>query len=95
MTTLAPLNRRPEDIRVFAVVVPELKLSDVQMQIFFADLVVRANDATLQDRPEAFDGLSVDCTDNVFMRPMVQLSYADCRFQRDGYIRATRRCKLS
>jgi len=36
---LTSLNRRSENIRVVPVVVAELELCDVQMQIFFADLL--------------------------------------------------------
>ena len=52
---LAATNGRPENIGVLPVVVPELKLRDVQRQIFAADLVVAADDAALNQRPEAFD----------------------------------------
>src|SRR3954462_7699117 len=54
-----------EDIGVLAVVVLELRLSDVQRQILFADVVERADDRPLEDRPEALDGLSVDGADDI------------------------------
>jgi hypothetical protein len=56
---------RAENIGVFTIVVPELKLSDVQRQILFADLVERPHDATLHQRPEAINCLSVDRADDV------------------------------
>lgn len=46
-------------------VVAELKFRDVEWQIFLTDLVERTDHAALDDRPEAFDGLSVDCTNNI------------------------------
>jgi hypothetical protein len=71
MTISASLYRRPENIRVLAVVIPELELGDVQMQILLADAMVGPNEATLQHRPEAFNGLSVDRANDVFVRPMI------------------------
>ena len=53
------------------IVVPELKLSNVQRQIFFADLVEASHDPTLSERPEAFDGLSVDRADDILATRMV------------------------
>lgn len=45
-------NSGPENVRVRAVVVAELKLRDIQREIFAADLVVAAHDPALKDRPE-------------------------------------------
>jgi hypothetical protein len=53
---------RSEDIGVVAVVVPELKFSDVQRQILLADLMVAANDPALEDAPEAFNRVGVEPT---------------------------------
>ena len=61
----ASCYRSTEDIRVIAVVIFELALRDVERQIFFADLVIATDDATLEDRPEALNRLSVNGTDNV------------------------------
>jgi hypothetical protein len=41
------------------------------MQMLLADLMECPDDAALQDRPEAFDGLRMDRAINVLMRPMV------------------------
>jgi hypothetical protein len=49
-----------------AVVVPELKFSDVERQILLADLVVAANDPALEDAPKAFNRVGVHSADNVF-----------------------------
>jgi hypothetical protein len=68
----------PEDIGVKPVVVAELKFRDVERQIFAADLVEAADNAALQQRPEAIDGLSVNnaidvltsCVPHELMREM-------------------------
>jgi hypothetical protein len=46
--TLAPLNRRSENVVVEAVVIFELAFSDIERQIFGAYLVVAADDAALE-----------------------------------------------
>jgi hypothetical protein len=46
-------NRRSENVVIEAVVVAELKFGDVERHIFGADLVERADDAALEDAPEA------------------------------------------
>ncbi len=40
-----------KDVCVIPIVVAELKLSDIQRHIFGADLVERADNAALEDRP--------------------------------------------
>lgn len=59
--------RSTENVGVFSIVVAELKLSDVQRQVLFADLVESAHDATFQQRPKTIDGLSVNRADDVFV----------------------------
>jgi hypothetical protein len=49
----AACYRRAEDIDVLPVVIAELEFSDVQRQIFLTDLVVGADNAALEDAPEA------------------------------------------
>jgi hypothetical protein len=61
----ASCYRCSKDVRVLAVVVAEAKFRDVQRHIFSAHVVEIANDAAFHERPEAFNGLSVDCADNV------------------------------
>jgi hypothetical protein len=68
---LASPDRLAEDVRVLAVVVAELKLGDVQRQVLGADLVERADDAALEDRPEALDRLGMDRSDDVLAGGMV------------------------
>jgi len=67
MVILAPLNRCSKNIRVVPVVVPELKLRNVQRHIFGANFVERADHAALKDRPEAFNRVGVDCADYILM----------------------------
>jgi hypothetical protein len=60
-----------KNIGVFPIVIPELEFGNVQMQIFFADLVVCPDDSTLQDRPKALNRVRVDCADNVLTDAVV------------------------
>jgi hypothetical protein len=61
----APFNRRSENVVIETVIISELEFSDVQRHIFLADLVIAADDAALEDRPEAFNRVGVDCADHV------------------------------
>jgi hypothetical protein len=54
-----------ENISIFSVVIPKLKLSDVQMQIFSANFVISPDDPTLQDRPKTFNCVRMDRTNDV------------------------------
>jgi hypothetical protein len=67
----ASLDRCPEDVRVLPVIIAELELGDIERYILPAHFVERADDAALKNRPEAFDGLSVDCADNVLAFGMI------------------------
>ena len=60
-----PLIASPKMSAFNAIVVPELELSDVQRQIFVADLVEAAHDAALDERPETFDRVRVDCANDM------------------------------
>ena len=62
---LTPCNCRAEDVRIFPIVISERKLCDVQREILAADLVERAHDAALQERPETLNCVCMDRTDNV------------------------------
>ena len=68
---LTALNRRSENVVIKAVVVAKLKFSDIEREILGADLVERANDTALENAPEAYNRLSVDCADNVLALGMV------------------------
>jgi hypothetical protein len=67
----ALLNSCSENVVVISIVVSELKLSDVQMQIFLADLVVGSHDAALEDRPETFNRIGVNRTNDVLANGMI------------------------
>jgi len=67
----APINRGPEDIRVFPIIIAELELGNIEQHIFAAHFVKCADDAALEDRPKAFDGLSMDGTDDILTSRMV------------------------
>jgi hypothetical protein len=61
---------RFEDIGVLSVVVPELKFRDVEREIFAAHLMEAPDNAALEDAPEAFNRVGVDCADHVFADSM-------------------------
>jgi hypothetical protein len=60
-----PLNRRPENIIVEAIIVPKLELRNVKMQVSFADIVKRAYDPALEDAPETLNRVRMNCADYV------------------------------
>jgi len=64
---LAFLDRRAENIRVHAVVIPELELGDIEVQILFADVMECADDPALEDAPEAFNRVRVNGAGDVFL----------------------------
>jgi hypothetical protein len=63
----AACYRGSEHVGIVAVVITELKLRDVQRQIFSAHLVERTDYAALEDRPEAFNRVGVNRADNVLV----------------------------
>jgi prevent-host-death family protein len=71
MSLLTPINCCSEDVLVKPVVIPELELSNIERQIFAAHFVERANHAALEDRPEAFDDLGMNRTDDVLAVDMI------------------------
>jgi hypothetical protein len=58
-------DRCAEDIRVRAIVIAELKFRDIERQVLVTDLREGSNDAALNQRPEAFDRLSMDRADDM------------------------------
>jgi hypothetical protein len=62
----AACYRRSEDVVVVPIIVAELKFSDVERHVLFADFVERTNHAAFEDRPEAFNRVCVDRANNVF-----------------------------
>lgn len=69
--TLASPDGRSEDIRVLTIVIAELEFGDIERHIFPAHLMERADYATLKDRPEAFNRLSVNCANDILTSRMV------------------------
>jgi hypothetical protein len=67
----ASFDRRSENVRVLPIVIAELELGNIERHIFAADFVETSDDTALEDAPEAFDGLSVDCADDVLAFRMV------------------------
>ncbi len=58
--------RRPENVRVLPVVIPELELGNVEGEILLGDVMERAENAAIQERPEAVNSPSVDIAPHVF-----------------------------
>jgi hypothetical protein len=67
----ASLDRRSENIGVLPIVISELELGDIERHIFAAHFVECADNAAFEDRPEAFDGLSMDCSDDILTSRVV------------------------
>jgi hypothetical protein len=65
--TLAATNCRSENIGIAPVVVPELKLRDVQRHIFGADFVEATDDPAFEDAPEAFNRVRMNRANNVLL----------------------------
>jgi hypothetical protein len=56
----AACYRLAENIGFMAIIEPELKLREVQRQIFLADIVIRPNNSALEQRPERINRLRMD-----------------------------------
>ena len=67
----ASLDRRSENIRVFPIIIAELELGNIERYIFPAYLVEAPDDAALEDRPETFDSLGMDCAHDILPLGMV------------------------
>ena len=77
-TSPPPLGSAPqhryrgfENIGVQPVVVTELKFRDTRRHVPAADLVERANDAALENRPETLNRLRVNRADDILMSGVV------------------------
>lgn|SRR6476646_6195125 len=71
MSSSAPLDRRAENIVIEAVIVSELKFSNVQRQILCADFVEGTDNTAFEDRPETLNRLSVNSADDVLSLRMI------------------------
>jgi hypothetical protein len=60
-----------ENVSVPPVIIAELELGNIERHIFAAHFVECADHAALEDRPEPFDCLSVNCADDVLASRMV------------------------
>ena len=69
------LDGGPEDIRIFALVVSELKLVNVQMQVLLADFVEGSDNSTLHDRPKTFDRVGMNGAADIFPISMTDQAY--------------------
>lgn len=67
VTTSATRYNQIEGVLVVSVVVPELELVDVERHVGVRHLMVGADDAAFDERPEAFDALSVHRADNILV----------------------------
>jgi hypothetical protein len=70
-THLAPFNRRSEDVSIVPIVISELELGNIERHVSPAHFMERADNTALEDRPEAFDGLSVNCANDILPSRMV------------------------
>jgi hypothetical protein len=64
-------DRRSENVRVLSIVIAELEFGNIERHIFAAHFVERADYAALEDRPKTFDGLGMDCANNILASRMV------------------------
>jgi hypothetical protein len=73
--------RCSEDIGILAIVVAKLKLIQIQGQIFLAHVVIGADHATLEQRPERFEIVGMDFAAHVFVRFVVNVLVRECLMQ--------------
>ena len=62
----ASCYRLAEYVGFFPAIKPELKLCEIQRQIFFADVMVGSHDSTFQERPKVIQILGVNDAPHVF-----------------------------
>ncbi len=77
----AACYRCPEHVGIEAVVIAELKFSDIQRHVLGAHLVERADHAALEQRPETFNRVRVNRTDHVLFFAMVNHRVGKRRWQ--------------
>jgi len=53
---------------ILAVIITELKLSNIQLQILFANLMECADNAPFNHRPKAINGAGMDSPANIFAK---------------------------
>lgn len=67
----ASTYRCAKNVSIHAVIIAELKLGNIQRHVFGADLVERADHASFEDRPKAFNRVRVNRADDVLMPSVV------------------------
>jgi hypothetical protein len=77
---LASNNRLSKDVSLEAVIVPELKLRDIERYIFSARLVECAGYTALENRPEVINRVRVGCADNVLLAAAIDHATSLGRF---------------
>ncbi len=78
----ASCYRFTKDIGILAVIVTELKLSQVERQIFLTDVVEAAHDATLEEAPERFEIVGVNLAANIFALTVTDSFMREVFFQK-------------
>src|ERR1700733_4229952 len=68
----AACYRLTENVSIGAVIISELKLSNVQWHIFAADLVEAADNAAFEDAPEALNRVRMHRADDVLASGMMR-----------------------
>ena len=66
---------------LLAIVVAKLELRDIERQILRADLVERANDTALEDRPETFNRVGMDRADDILAGRVANNAMREIGFQ--------------
>ncbi len=74
LNCLTTADRRSEDVGIMPIVIPELKLRNIERQILFADFVECPDTSALNQRPKALDRIGVDRADNIFALGVVNNS---------------------
>lgn len=77
----ACLDRCAEDVCIHTLVIAKLKLVDVEMQVFLADLMECADDPTFHDGPESFDRIGMNGSADVFPVRMMHHVVRDARIE--------------
>jgi hypothetical protein len=67
----AASHRFPKDVGVFTIIESELKLREVQGQVFSTYVVIGAHDSALKETPKVLHAVRVDLAANVFTRLMI------------------------
>ena len=79
VATSASCYDQIEDVRILAIVKPELELVQVQRQIGLVGFVITTHDSALEQRPERFNRIGVSSADHVFGRGAPRDDYMWCQ----------------